>query len=150
MPFTSGIDTNAGGTWHTVHAPNLPNRYITGIAVDRANPNHVVAVFGGFSRKWIPGGSVGHVFESTNGGQTWKDLTGNLPDDPADDVAIVHGKLVLATDLGVFIARDGSSHWARLGHGLPDVDTWNLAVSPNRRYVVAATHGRGLFKIGLR
>ena len=64
-------------------------------------------------------------------------------------MAIVRHKLIVATDLGVFIARDGSSHWARLGHGLPDVDTWNLAVSPNRRYVVAATHGRGLFKIDI-
>jgi hypothetical protein len=147
VPFTSGIDTNAGGTWHTVHAPNLPNRYVTGIAVDRANPNHVVAVFGGFSRRWIPGGSVGHVFESTNGGTTWKNVSGNLPDNPADDVAIVHHRLIVATDLGVFIARDGSTHWSRLGHDLPDVDTWNLAVSPNRSYVVAATHGRGLWKL---
>jgi photosystem II stability/assembly factor-like uncharacterized protein len=87
------------------------------------------------------------VFESWNGGQTWTNLTGNLPDNPADDVAIVHHKLIVATDLGVFIARDGSTHWKRLGHGLPDVDTWNLAVSPNRSYVVAATHGRGLFKL---
>ncbi len=149
VPFTSGIDTNAGGTWHTVHAPNLPNRYITGIDVDRNDPNHVVVVFGGFSRRWIASGGVGHVFESRNGGKTWQNLTGNLPDNPGDDVAIVRHKLIVATDLGVFIARDGSSHWARLGHGLPDVDTWNLAVSPNRRYVVAATHGRGLFKIDI-
>jgi hypothetical protein len=150
VPFQSGIDTNAGGTWHTVHAPNLPNRYITGFDVDRNDANHVVVVFGGFSRRWIPAGGVGHVFESWNGGQTWKNMSGNLPDNPADDVAIVHHRLIVATDLGVFVARDGSHHWARLGHGLPDVATWNLAVSPDRRYVVAATHGRGLFKIGIR
>jgi hypothetical protein len=147
VPFTSGIDTNAGGTWHTVHAPNLPNRYITGIDVDRNDPNHVVVVFGGFSRRWIAAGGVGHVFESWNGGNTWKNQTGNLPDNPADDVAIVHHKLIVATDLGVFIARDGSGHWARLGHDLPAVATWNLAVSPNRGSIVAATHGRGLFKL---
>jgi hypothetical protein len=147
VPFASGIDTNAGGAWHTVHAPNLPNRYITGLAVDRTDPNHVVAAFGGFSRRWIAGGSIGHVFESMNGGRTWTNVSGNLPDNPADDVAIVHHRLIVATDLGVFIARDGSTSWSRLGHGLPDVDTWNLAVSPDRRYVVAATHGRGLWKL---
>jgi hypothetical protein len=55
--------------------------------------------------------------------------------------------VIVATDLGVFIARDGSSSWSRLGHGLPNVDTWDLAVSPSRTYVVAATHGRGQWKI---
>jgi hypothetical protein len=147
VPFTSGIDTNAGGTWHTVHAPNLPNRYITGLDVDRKNPSHVVVTFGGFSRRWIPSGGVGHVFESMNGGKTWKNVSGNLPDNPADHAVIVRSKLIVATDLGVFIARDGSRHWSRLGHGLPNVDTWSLAVSPDRGYVVAATHGRGLWKI---
>ena len=147
VPFTSGIDTNAGGTWHTVHAPNLPNRYITGLVVDPNDPNHVVVTFGGFSRRWIPGGSVGHVFESMNGGTTWTNITGNLPDNPADGAVIVHHHLIVATDLGVFIARDGSTHWSRLGHDLPKVDTWSLAVSPDHSYVVAATHGRGLWKL---
>jgi hypothetical protein len=147
VPFKSGIDTNAGGTWHTVHAPNLPNRFITGMTVDRADPNHVLVTFGGFSRRWIPGGSIGHVFESWNGGTTWTDISANLPDEPADDVVLVHHKVIVATDLGVFIARDGGHSWSRLGHGLPNVDTWALGVSPDRSYVVAATHGRGQWKI---
>jgi len=33
--------------------------------------------------------------------------------------------------------------------GLPNVDTWDLAVSPSRTYVVAATHGRGQWKINI-
>lgn len=150
VAFKSGIDTNAGGTWHTVHAPNLPNRFVTSLTVDRKNPNHVLVTFGGFLRRWIPGGGTGHVFESFNGGTTWKDVTGNLPDNPAGDVVLVHHRLIVATDLGVFIARDGTHTWSRLGHGLPNADTWDLAVSPDRSYVVAATHGRGLWKIKVR
>ena len=82
IPFKSGIDTNAGGTWHTVHAPNLPNRFITGMTVDRADPNHVLVTFGGFSRRWIPGGSIGHVFESWNGGNSWKTSPATCPTSP--------------------------------------------------------------------
>ena len=147
VPFKSGIDTNAGGTWHTVHAPNLPNRFITGMTVDRTDPNHVLVTFGGFSRRWIPGGSIGHVFESWNGGNSWTDISANLPDEPADDVVLVQHKVIVATDLGVFIARDGGHSWSRLGRGLPNVDTWALGVSPSRTYVVAATHGRGQWKL---
>ena len=36
--------------------------------MDPANPAHVYAVYNGYSRRWIPGGGSGHVFESTDGG----------------------------------------------------------------------------------
>ncbi len=67
-PFTSGIDTNFGGTWHTVSSSVLPNRVPTSFTVDPKNAAHVVVTFGAFSRHWIPGGGVGHVFVSSNGG----------------------------------------------------------------------------------
>jgi hypothetical protein len=146
-PFTSGIDTNVGGTWHRIHAQNLPNRYITAVTVDPKNAKHVLAAFGGFSRKWIPGGSFGHVFESWDGGHTWTNISGNLPDISTDDIVLVHGKLVLATDLGIYVVQDGTAHWARFGRGLPNSATWDLAVSPDKSYIVAATHGRGLWRI---
>ena len=150
VPFDSGIDTNYGGRWHRVQAPNLPNRYINNLAVDPADPGHVYAVFGAFSRRWIPGGGVGHVFESTNGGRTWRNITGNLPDIPADDIVLWRGKLVVATDAGVYVAeRNAPRRWARLGRGFPNVATWDLTLAPHKRYVLAATHGRGLWKISL-
>lgn len=31
---------------------------------------HAYAAFNGYSRRWIPGGGVGHVFETTDGGQS--------------------------------------------------------------------------------
>jgi hypothetical protein len=95
--FATGIDTNAGGTWHRVVGPGirnggvpLPNRWITAITIDPANPNHVYVVYGGYRRHWnFASGSGGHVFESTDGGQTWGDASGDLPDAPATDLLIV-------------------------------------------------------------
>ncbi len=146
LPFVSGIDTNYGGRWHRVSAPKLPNRMPTDFYVDPANAAHVYVTYGAFSRRWIPGGGVGHVFESTNGGGTWRDVSGNLPDAPTNAVAMWHGKLVVGTDVGVFV-RQGSGTWARLGGGLPNTQTLDLVVSPNRSYLLAATHGRGMWKI---
>src|SRR5262249_14603019 len=74
--FTRGIATNEGGSWHDITGSNLPNRFVTGIAIDPEDPAHVVASFGGFFRQWIPEGGVGHVFETWNGGATWNDITG--------------------------------------------------------------------------
>jgi hypothetical protein len=146
--FGSGIDTNYGGTWHRITAPNLPQRFLSSLRVDPANPGHVYAVYSGYSRHWIPGGGVGHVFESGDGGATWSDISGNLPDVAGDDLVIVHGNLVVATDAGVFIADAREpTRWSRFGLGLPGSTVNSLSVTPDGDSVVAATHGRGLWQI---
>jgi photosystem II stability/assembly factor-like uncharacterized protein len=152
--FQSGIDTNYGGTWHRVAGPGiasgLPNRYVFGLTVDPANAAHVYAVYSGFSRRWIPGGGFGHVFESTDGGAHWTNIDGNLPDAPADDLVLVHGRLVLSTDIGVFVAGaggGGATAWSRYGTGLPNASTNDLQLSPDETYLIGATHGRGIWKI---
>ncbi|MFB3737923.1 MAG: WD40/YVTN/BNR-like repeat-containing protein [Candidatus Velamenicoccus archaeovorus] len=152
--FRSGIDTNYGGSWHRVAGENgnggdpLPNRYVSGLAIDPSDPGHVFVSYGGYERRWIHGGGIGHVFESTDGGTTWTDVTGNLPDVPTADLRIAGDGLVLATDLGVYTATlaDPTS-WSRLGTDLPNVGVNSITVSPDGSYVVAVTHGRGLWSI---
>jgi sugar lactone lactonase YvrE len=147
--FASGIATNYGGTWHEVNMTGLPARYIAGVTVDPANPAHAYAVFNGYSRRFVPGGGVGHVFETTNGGQSWTDISGNLPDIASDALVLSHDKLALGTDLGVFTAaegRGGSTAWSRLGSGLPNAAVDDLTPGPDG-YIYAATHGRGVWRI---
>jgi hypothetical protein len=147
--FASGIATNYGGTWHEVNTAGLPDRYIAGMTVDPSNPAHAYAIFNGYSRRWVPGGGVGHVFETWNGGQTWTDISGNLPDIASDALVLLHHRLALATDGGVFTAREGegaSTQWSRLGQGLPNVVDNDLTLGPDD-YIYAATHGRGVWRI---
>jgi sugar lactone lactonase YvrE len=147
--FASGIATNYGGTWHQVTTAGLPNRYIAGVTVDPSNPAHAYAVFNGYSRRWVPGGGVGHVFETLNGGASWTDISGNLPDIASDALVLSHGQLALATDAGVFTATAGqgaATSWSRLGTGLPNASVNDLTVGPSG-YIYAATHGRGIWRI---
>jgi hypothetical protein len=51
---------------------------------------------------------------------------------------------VVATDVGVFEAGLQGGTWTKLA-GLPTVVTDDLAVTPNRDLIIAATHGRGLW-----
>jgi hypothetical protein len=149
--FSDGIATNYGGTWHQVSTAGLPSRYIAGVTVDPSNPAHAYAVFNGYSRRFVPGGGVGHVFETQNGGKSWTDISGNLPDIASDALVLTHGKLALATDDGVFTAHEGQgtrTSWSVLGHGLPDSSVNDLTLGPDG-YVYAATHGRGVWRIRL-
>lgn len=146
--FATGIDTNAGGTWHRVSSPVLPQRILAGLAVDPTDAQHVYAVYNGFSRRWVDGGGTGHVFESRNGGTTWADISGNLPDIGGDDLVIGRGGLVLATDAGVYAARQSRpGSWYRLGTGLPNVSVNDLTVAADGTTIVAGTHGRGIWTI---
>ena len=86
------------------------------------------------------------MFESKNGGATWTDISGNLPDIGGDDLVISHGKVVLATDIGAFITSEsGPGDWARFGPNLPNASINDLAFSSDKSHLVAATHGRGLW-----
>jgi hypothetical protein len=154
--FARGILTNFGGTVHQLTVPvpptgNFPNRFIQGLYVEPNHPEHVYAVFNGFSRRWTSTFSAGegHVFESTDGGVNWTDISGNLPDAPADDlVATPSGHLVLASDIGVMISSTlHGGTWTRLGANLPNASVNDLQLSPNGSYIIAATHGRGLWTI---
>lgn len=145
--FATGIDTNFGGRWHRVSAPNLPNRFITGLTVDAKNPAHVYVVFNGYSRRWIPGGGEGVIFESTNGGRTWRNLSGNLPDAPGNSVAMVAGNLVLGTDVGVFMAKQSApTNWWRVP-GLTNSAAVSVRAIPGANAAVVGTHGRGIWRI---
>lgn len=147
--FAVGLATNVGG-WHQISMTGLPNRYIAGVAVDSTNPKHAVVVFNGYSRRWIPGGGVGHVFETFNAGKTWTDIDGNFPDAPGDAAVISGHRLYVATDVGVFTAADGGGSgtvWSVLGSGLPAASVNDLTVGPDGHTLYAATHGRGVWAI---
>jgi hypothetical protein len=159
--FAAGIVmlSNSGGSWHATAqectgssaCPNggLPNRYITGVKIDTTNPSHAYLSLSGYSRHWIVGPDdpgVGHVYQTANGGSTWADVSGNLPDIPANDVALHNGALTVANDIGVFTSSDNGSTWSRVGTNLPSVVVAQLTVDPNGT-LVAATHGRGIWTI---
>jgi hypothetical protein len=154
--FASGIDTNVGGQWHMVVGPGivngcdpLPNRWISSIRIDPADPLHVYAVYGEYRRPWTAEPrSGGHVFESIDGGETWSDISGNLPGAPATDLLMVDDKLVVSMDGGVFVTDAANPmSWSKLGVGLPNVAVNSLSLTPDGVTIVAATYGRGLWSI---
>ena len=104
----------------------------------------------GFSRQWTegPGAGIGHVFESTDGGTTWKDISANLPDVPANAILASRGNVVVVDRPGVFAKAAASKRWQKLGTGLPLTVALDLDV--HRDVLYAATHGRGLWSFDLR
>jgi photosystem II stability/assembly factor-like uncharacterized protein len=154
--FDRGIVTDSGGTWQQLDlskAPAgcdpVPNRYIAGVAVDPGDTDHAYIALSGYARHWMVGPDdpgVGHVYETSDGGTCWHDISGDLVDAPANDVAIVGSRLVVANDVGVFTSGLDGGSWLRVGNGLPHTIVADLNTTPDGR-LLAATHGRGLWAI---
>ena len=157
-PFKSGIATNAGGIWHIAAANGLPERFVTSVAIDPTDATRktVYVTLGGYSRRWVPPGTlqdsapdagVGHLFKSTDGGETFVDISGNLPDVPATWVTQRGAtQLIVGTDVGVFAnALAGGTTFAPL-NGLPVVPISTMNLKPdNPNLLVAATYGRSVW-----
>jgi len=144
------VTVNGGSSWHNVTHPPLPNRWVSHIGVDPKNPKAAYVVFNGFNTH-TPN-TPGHVFETSDGGTTWQDISGNLPDVPALSIALdphQRGVLYLGTDVGVFRTLDGGAHWTLFGRGLPAVPVVDLHITGKGTALIAATHGRSVYRIAL-
>jgi len=90
---------------------------------------------------------VASVWETYNGGETWSDVSGNLPDMPIR-WAIYHpdgaDQVMLATELGVWTTTNtADGNWEN-DEGLPLVRVDMLKIRDEDYTVLAATHGRGM------
>jgi uncharacterized repeat protein (TIGR01451 family) len=135
-------------TWRDVTASNLPNRPVTQIAVDRSNSRIAYLSYAGFSAATPT--NAGHLFKTTNGGDSWTDVSGDLPDLPVNSVVLdpsFPDTLYAGTDIGPYVTTDGGGSWSRLGTAMPKVAAWQLDFDPTRRLLVDGTHGRGAYSI---
>jgi hypothetical protein len=142
MSVTTNALSGVGATWTTL--TGLPNRSISKILVAPDSAQDVYVAMSGFGS--------GHIFHSTNGGTTWTDLSGNLPDTPMDSIALdptLANTIYLASDTGVYVTSNGGTSWEVLGTNLPNVVVQDIMIVASSRLLRAVTHGRGAWDLTL-
>ena len=89
---------------------------------------------------------TGHLFTSTDAGETFTDVSGNLPDVPATWVTLRGKQLIVGTDVGVFATNTkGKTEFYYL-NGLPVVPISTMNLKPDDpNLLVVATYGRGIW-----
>ncbi len=122
--------------------PSFPMGNISCIDVG-PNEDHLIVTFSNFG--------VSSVWKTINGGTTWKNVEGNLPDMPVRWVMyhpLDFKKAFLATELGIWSTDDLEKDpvtWIPDNYGLANVRIDMLRLRESDMSVLAATHGRGLF-----
>jgi hypothetical protein len=116
---------------------------ISDLQVDPLNNMVAYALRGNFGN--------GHIFRTANGGTTWTDISGNLPDLPANTLAVAPGStaLFVGNDTGVWVTYDLGANWSPYGAGLPHAQVVQLELSAKLNVLAAGTYGRGMWEIAV-
>ena len=134
--------TQGSTTWTNTAGNGLPaNAVYTDIAVSPTAPGTA----------WVTVANYGvpHVYRTTNFGSSWTNVSGNLPDTPANAIAIDNrtspATLFVGSDVGVFWSEDGGATWLNATEGLPNAVVSDILLDTSANQLLVGTWGRGMW-----
>jgi len=150
--YTSYLHTlyrtfNDGSNWQTQTINNVGSNDITSIAVHPQHDSTVIITMGGYTVNK-------KVYKSVNGGATFTNISGSLPNVPANAIIIdkysaLHD-MYLGTDVGVFTRNDTLTDWEYYGLGLPNTSVTDLEIQYNTSTLRIGTFGRGIWETNIK
>jgi len=141
------ISTDYGTNWNEVTG-NLPQRWVTRVVADYNDENIAYVTFSGL--KWTD--PQPHIFRTADQGQTWSDISSNLPDAPINAFAVDPYRpnvLFIGTDLGAYYSIDTGQSWQYLSSNLPMVSVYDMKIHETEYYLALGTHARSMYKLDL-
>ncbi len=96
------------------------------------------------------------VWSSSDGGATWDNKEGDLPNLPVRDILqnpLSRNEVIVATQMGVWTTNNfdsASPNWVQAFNGMSDAsvtsfDYWARGGNDNNNIIIASTYGRGVF-----
>lgn len=87
-----------------------------------------------------------HIYKTTDGGKTWKEIVNGLPEHPINVVKEDperKGLLFAGSETGVYVSFDDGENWQSLKLNMPATSIRDLIIKDND--LVVATHGRSFW-----
>ena len=141
------VSENGGESWRKIPVTALglaPRTFVNDIKADLFDANTVYVTLDNHKE----GDFNPYLFKSTDKGQSWQSISGNIPDrtlvwrmvqDP-----IKKNLLFAATEFGIYTSLNGGTSWQKLG-GAPTISFRDLTIQKRENDLVAASFGRGFF-----
>jgi hypothetical protein len=135
---------DGGNNWLLVSG-DLPNRWVTSVLASADDSQTAYVTFSGYRYN----SDMSHVYKTTDGGTSWIDISGNLPEIPVNEILTLPGKAdyFVATDIGVYHSIDGGASWELFGANFPNVIVSDLRYHEATQTLLAGTFGRGMLSI---
>jgi len=141
------VTRDGGLSWENRTA-GLPDRWVTRVTADPVDAAVAYVTLSGYQQAE----RTSHLYRTIDYGANWTDIGSGLPDAPVNDVVVdpvSPSTLFIATDFGVYFTDDLGAHWAPLGDGMPLQPVLDLDFNQPTRQLVAATHGRSMYRLYL-
>ncbi len=137
----------AESNWNKI-SDDLPVSWVTRVAADPYDENTAYVTISGYRyNEYLP-----HVFRTTDKGESWTDISGNLPEVPVNDIIVdpeYDSVLYIATDAGAYYTQNLGEIWEFMGSNLPNVVICDFTLHNDTRKLVAATYGRSMYSYDL-
>jgi photosystem II stability/assembly factor-like uncharacterized protein len=134
---------NNGDTWKEIGRAPVPAKWVSRLVASR---HDLATVYMTQTGRRDDDFQV-YVWKSTDLGETWTDISGNVPLGPVNVIREdpeEKDRLFLGTDAAVYVTKDGGETWEVMGD-LPFAYVHDLAYHPRDKMVVIGTHGRGVW-----
>lgn len=140
--YVDAANTIASGSAGTNISTGLPTNVYTSCIATGTDDQNLMVCYSNYG--------VQQIWVSTNGGTSWTNIDGDLPDMPVRWCMFVPGsntKAFIATEAGVYLTQliNGASTAWIPSPTFPTVRTDMLQYRASDGLVAAATHGRGLW-----
>jgi photosystem II stability/assembly factor-like uncharacterized protein len=140
------VTRNDGANWTKVNdkITGNPGYWVSRVAASNADPGTAYVSYTGLRQDdFRP-----FLYKTTDYGQTWTSIAGNLPNEPINVVREGNKNpnlLFVGTEFTVHVSIDGGKSWNRMKGNMPTQPVHDLKVHPRENDLIVATHGRGIF-----
>ena len=90
-----------------------------------------------------------YIFKTNDCGNTWKSISGDLPDGMVVNLIAEHPRnpnlLFIGTEFGLFISIDGGKNWVQPRGNLPRAPVDDIIINAKQNDLILGTHGRSVF-----
>lgn len=147
---------NDGANWEPIPAarfPGLPSAgaYVSEIEPSYADPQTFYVAF----ENHRVGDFAVYLYGTSDGGKSFRSLAANLPTGGPDYVHVIkedpynRDLLFVGTSVGAYVSLDRGTSWQKFMKNMPTVPVYDLKIHPRDRELIAATHGRGMWIVGI-
>jgi len=139
---------DAGGSWNTISNTFPKDLWVSRVMASQHKKERVYVTLNGY--RWDD--FKVYAFMSDDYGQTWKDISANIPMSPVNVIkedTYNENVVYLGTDNGAYVSFDRGKLWHIFSKGLPNVAVHDIVIQPEAKDLVLGTHGRSIYKANI-
>jgi len=144
------VTQDDGATWTLLNdnIPNNPEYWVSRVEASHHDIGTAYVSYTGYRRDdFRP-----FVYKTTDFGESWTDISANLPDGPINVIREHHDNpdlLFVGTEFQVWVSIDGGDSWTDLRLDMPKSPVHDMKIHPRDNDLIVATHGTGIYVLDI-